>query len=196
LTLIDADDLSQSTISVPVLDLIVSLGEKRLYRDVRSSAQDAALTLTVTGNTAPLPPDAIEVRSLYFTNGVALEYMPYEQIQTRLQLQGQTARKPIFYSQQDDTVVFWPMQGDGTVILGRYYRQFGSIVTQGLQGNTFFARWPELWLYAALTEASPYIGEVTRLPIWEQRYQQCANDIRDTERRRRTGGSKLVTRVA
>src|ERR1043165_4745834 len=69
-TLIDGDDFSQSTISVAVLALFVLLGEKRIYRDVRSSTQEGALGLIVAGNAAPLPFDTIEVRSLYFTSGV------------------------------------------------------------------------------------------------------------------------------
>ena len=118
------------------------------------------------------------------------------QLQARLQLQGQTARKPVYFSQEGDNVIFWPMQGDGTIVLGRYYKRFASIVTQGLAGNTSFARWPELWLYAALTEASPYIGEVTRVQQWEVRYESCKKHIRTDELKRLHGGSKLITRVA
>ena len=40
---IDGDDISQSDLSVQVLDLIIGAGEQRVYRDLRSSTQDTAL---------------------------------------------------------------------------------------------------------------------------------------------------------
>src|SRR6185437_14499276 len=61
LQLIDGDDISTSAISTAVLDLMVMMGEKRIYRDVRSSTQDTTLSLTTTNNSAPLPIDLLEL---------------------------------------------------------------------------------------------------------------------------------------
>jgi len=194
--LIDGDDVSQSSLSTTVLDLIISLGERRIYRDVRSSAQDTALSLTVTGNSAPLPVDLIELRSVYLPTGVPLIYMPYEQLQEKLQIHGTSARKPYYYTFEGDNLIFYPMQGDGTTISGRYYKRFCSIVTEGLSGNTYFNRFPDLWIYASLLECGPYIGEATRMPIWEQKYQETVAAVASYERRRFTRGSKLSIRVS
>jgi hypothetical protein len=193
--LIDGDDASTSSLSVSILDLIVSLGERRVYRDVRSSTQDVALTLTVTGNSAPLPIDLIELRSVFFPTGITLDYMPYEQFQMNVQRQGQTARKPNNYSYEGENLVFWPVQPDGTVINGRYIKRFCSIVTEGLVGNAFFQRFPDLWLYACLLEAAPYVGEIARMPEWEKRYLMLVEDAKEYELRRFTRGSKLQTRL-
>lgn len=194
--LIDGDDVSPSNISPQTLDLFVAMGERRVYRDVRSSAQDALMTLTVTGNSAPLPIDCIELRSVYFPTRVPLRYMAYEQLQARLQIEQQVSSKPVWYSFEGDNLIFYPTQADGTVILGRYYKRFCSIVTEGLTGNTYFERYPDLWLYAALMESAPFIGEVTRLPQWQQTYLSIAEAAGEYETRRYTRGSKLQTRVA
>jgi hypothetical protein len=172
------------------------LGERRLYRDVRSSSQDTALTLTVSGNSAPLPIDLIELRSVYLPTGVPLIYMPYEQLQEKLQIHGTSARKPNYYTFEGDNLIFYPLQGDGTVISGRYYKRFCSIVTEGPLGNAYFARFPDLWLYASLLECAPYIGEATRMPVWEQKYQETVAAVASYERRRFTRGSKLSIRVS
>lgn len=195
-TMIDGDDVSQSSLSVQILDTIISIGEKRIYRDVRSSTQDVALSVTVANNSAPLPPDLLELRSVYVSGAVPCTYVPYEAFQERLQLSGIQSRKAVRYTFEGDNLVFFPAQADGTVISGRYYKYFCSIVTEGVTGNDFFARYPDLWLYAALAECGPYVGEITRMPEWKGRYQQLVLDALVFEQRRFTRGSKLATKVA
>jgi hypothetical protein len=194
--LIDGDDISSSSISTNILDLMVSMGEKRLYRDVRSSTMDTTLAITTTNNSAQLPVDLLELRSVYVALGRPATYMAYEQLQGRLQLCPTTRNKTAFYSFESDNLIFYPSLADGTLISGRYWKYFCSIVTEGLSGNSFFARYPELFLYAALAESGPYIGEVARLPEWKQRYVELVQDVRDFEIQRMRGGSKLSTRVA
>lgn len=194
--LIDGDDISQSSLSVQILDLIISTGEKRVYRDVRSSCQDVALALTVGSNSAALPADLLELRSVYVSGAFPATYIPYEAFQGLLQKSGLNSRKAIRFSFEGDHLVFWPAQADGTVVTGRYYKYFCSIVTEGLAGNLFFARYPDLWLYAALVECAPYVGELARLPEWKERYGQLVADAQAFERRRFSRGSKLATRIA
>jgi hypothetical protein len=178
-----------------MLDLIVSMGEKRIYRDVRSSLQDAPLQIITTNNLAPLPVDVLELRSVYVAAGRPATYMPYEQLQGRLQINPTIRSTTTWYSYQGENLTFYPSLQDATVITGRYWKYFCSIATEGITGNTFFARYPELFLYAALAECGPYIGETTRLQLWQQQYVACVQDIRIFERNRMFG-SKLQTRVA
>lgn len=192
LTVIDGDDISQSSISVNVLDLIVGAGEQRLYRDVRSSTQDTSFTATIALNVAPLPTDCLELKSVFLPTWPALTYCPYELIQTLIQKQSQSFHHPKRYSLQGDNLIFWPSQPDGTVVSGQYIKRFPDIST-GL--NAFFTRWPDLFLYAALAESAPYIGEQSRLPEWKERYLTIAQSVNETERRRGTRGSKLQTRI-
>lgn len=192
--LIDGDDVSQSNIQASTLDLIVSAGEQRVYRDVRSSTQDSALSVAVsTTNTAALPVDCLEVKSVYFPAFPSLTYSPYEVMETLLQRGNSTghARK---YSLEGDNLIFFPPQSSGTV-LGRYIKRFPDIST-GISGNPFFARFPDLFMYAALAESGPYIGEITRLDEWKSRYLTIAQSANEFERRRATRGSKLSTRVS
>ena len=58
----DGDDISASDISGDVLDLIISAGEQRIYRELRSSTQELGLSITTTNNLAPLPADFLEMK--------------------------------------------------------------------------------------------------------------------------------------
>ncbi len=192
LQIIDGDDVSQSSISVPMLDLMISAGEARLYRDVRSTTQDTALSVDVgSDGTAALPADCIEVKSVYFPGFPALTYSPYEALQTLIQT-GSTTGPAKRYTIQGDTLIFYPGQTSGTV-LGRYIKRLPDISTAL---NAFFNRHPDLFMYAALAESAPYIGEQSRLEEWKQRYLTLASSVNESERRRGSRGSKLQTRVA
>lgn len=192
--MLDGDDISASDLSTNVLDLIIGSGEQRLYRDMRSSTQDTALSLSITNNVATLPSDFLELRGApYVSTFVVAIYAPWEAIQNQINIGADTASSPVYYTFQGDTMIFYPVQTTGTVITGRYYKRFADIST-GL--NALFTRHPDVFLYAALAESGPFLGETTRTPIWEQRYTSLAMAANEQERRRVTRGSKLQTRVA
>lgn len=192
LIVIDGDDVSQSSISANVLDLIIAAGESRLYRDVRSTTQDVSFAIAVNADgTAPLPNDCIELRNVYFPGKPSLTYAPDEAIQTLVQLGG-TSGPARRYTLEGDNIVFFPAQTSGTVY-GRYYKRLPDIKTAL---NDFFNRHPDLFMYAALAESAPYIGEQSRAPEWKERYLTLASSVNESERRRGSRGSKLQTRIA
>ncbi len=192
-TLLDGDDVSQSDLSVATLDLIIGAGEIRVYRDLRSSVQDTALSIAVTNNVAPLPADFLELKGAPYVPGFVVAISaPWETVQNNIQVHVSVRQHAVYYSFEGDSAIFYPAL-DGVTISGRYYKRFSDIRT-GL--NALFNRHPDVFLYASLAESAPFLGEMARLPIWEQKYQQLAISANEQERRRITRGSKLQTRVA
>lgn len=191
-SLLDGDDISESDLSVSVLDLIIGAGEVRIYRDIRSSTQDTALSITATDNVAPLPPDYLELKGAPYTPGFRVAtYAPWEVVQNSIQNAVTSSGQVTHYAFEGDTMIFYPPQSGA--ITGRYYKRFADIST-GL--NALITRHPDLFIYAALSESAPFLGEMTRLPIWQQKYAELAMAANEQERRRITRGSKLQTRVA
>lgn len=194
--LIDGDDVSQSDLSTATLDLMIGAGEQRLYRELRSSTQDTALSVTTTGNLATLPSDFLELRGApYIANKVVATYAPWEAVQNAIQLQSTaiTVSNPVRYTFQSDKLLFFPAQADGTSVTGQYYKRFADLSTAL---NALFTRHPDVFLYAALSESAPYVGETSRLTIWEGKYKELIQAANEQERRRVTRGSKLQARVA
>jgi len=193
LVMLDGDDISTSDISGNTLDMIIGAGEQRIYRDIRSSTQDVTFSAVTTNNQATLPSDFLEMRGApYVGKTVTSGYVPWESL-TGLVNTGRASTAPIRYSFQGDAMIFYPSQADGVVVTGQYYKRFADIST-GL--NALFTRHPDLFLYAALTVSGPFLGEMTRLPIWKAEYESIAQSVNEQERRRVTRGSKLQTRVA
>lgn len=191
-SLLDGDDISQSDLSVQVMDTIIGAGEVRIYRDIRSSTQDAALSITATNNSAPLPADYLELKgSPYTAKFKTAKYEPWEVVQNYIQTGCTLSGEVTFYTFEGDNMIFYPPQ-TGT-ITGRYYKRFADIST-GL--NALFTRHPDLFIYAALSESGPFLGEMERLPVWQGKYSELAQSANEQERRRVTRGSKLATRIA
>lgn len=196
LQLLDGDDISQSDLSVPVMDLIIGAGEVRVYRELHSSTQDTVLSVTTTNNLAPLPVDFLELRGApHVAKKVSATYAPWEAVNNAIQLQDASiiSSSPVRYTFQGDNLLFFPAQPDGTVVTGQYYKRFPDISTAL---NAFFTRHPDVFIYAALAESAPFLGESARLPVWEGKYIQLVQAANEQERRRVTRGSKLQTRVA
>lgn len=191
--LLDSDDISTSDLSTDVLDTIIGMGEQRVYRDLRSSAQDAQLTTVTASNLAALPADFLELRGSPYVGAFRVAvYEPWEVIQNYIQVGGRTDSHPIYYSFQSDALIFYPIQADGTAVTGQYYRRYPDLVI-GL--NPLFTRHPDVFLYAALSSGGSFLGEQERTQTWEAQYTQLVQQANEQERRRYTRGSKLATRV-
>lgn len=192
-TLIDGDDASAS-FSVSTMDLIAGLAERRVYGELRASTMQAALSVAVSGNAAALPADLIELKEVYFSGEPPLEIIPLDRLRA-LEADGTATGGVARYCAQDgDTLRFWPT-ASGTV-LGSYYKRPTSMVDEGTWANqTTLARYPELFLFAALCEAVPLIGEDQRISVWETKYAQALSQAQTQERMRAYAGGPLRMRA-
>lgn len=194
-TLIDGDQLS-STFSPNSLDLIIQLGEARVYRGdrqsegLRASSMVTPLSVAVTANTAPLPDDFLELKEAFFDGKQPMDVVSVEDLR-RLGVQSPAGGDAVWCAQDGDTLTFFPSAGD-SLLLGRYYAQPAALETAL---NPTFNRYPELFLYAALYEAALFLGMDEKQPLWEKRYREYASGASHAERMRVYGGSRLRVRA-
>jgi hypothetical protein len=194
--LIEGDELSD-TFSVNTLDLIIGLGEGRVYlgdrqsAGLRASSMQKPLSQVVTSNVATLPTDLLELREARFAGEAPLEIIPLDRLRTLVDIGGGGTTR--YAAQDGDTLVFCP-EASGTLI-GSYYARPQSLQTVTWSNATTFARYPELFTYACLFEAALFLGMDSKMPIWESRYRQLADGANRAERMRTYGGSPLTVRT-
>lgn len=190
LKLIDGDNIG-STFSIESLDIFIGMAEDRVYSDLRASTMLEPLSVAVSGNTATLPADLIELKEAYFDARRPLQIVPLERLR---ELTYSNAGQSMYAAQDGDTLMFWPT-ATGT-LLGKYYAKPTAMKDETVWANqTTLARYPKLFLYAALVESMPFIGEDARLPVWESKYQQALTEAQKDERWRAYGGSTLRIRT-
>ncbi len=174
-----------------VLDLVIAAAESRVYRDLRASSMVTDLSASVTSNAATLPADLLELKEVYFSDKRPLEIIPLDRLrEAEIHGSGGDAR---MCAQDGDTLRFYP-DASGTV-LGSYYKRHEPLETGTWGNQTTFARYPEVFLYAALCEAMPLLGMDARAPVWDAKYSQAIANAMQDEQVRVYGGGPLRVRT-
>lgn len=195
LKMIDGDDVSTS-FSIETLDLLISLGESRVYTGVpghsglRASSMQAALTGVTASNAVALPTDCLALEIVWFDPQKPLDATSESELRDKSRWNhGGAARQ---YAQSGDTLIFGPDVADGAAIGGRYYKR-PTDIANGLHAT--FNRYPEVFLFGALAESAPFIGEDSRIPMWEAMFVRWLDGANHTERNRAYNGSRLTQKI-
>jgi len=200
LKMIDGDDTNAGALSQSTLDLLIGMGEQAVYYGMtgargeslpplRCAEMEGQLSIAATGNAAPVPADCLELIRVQVSGEYPMDYAA-EEGQLRLLKAGGGSGASRKYTQQGLNLLFFPTVADGTVIGGRYYKRAADISSGTL--NAAFNRYPDVWLYAALAESAPFIGEDGRLPLWKAQYAGRLMAALANERARFTRGSRLT----
>jgi hypothetical protein len=190
--LIEGDD-TQGTFSVNTLDLMIGMAESRVYRELRATTMLKPLSVAVTDNAAPLPADLIALKEVYFSGQSPIEVVTLDRLRTLENIGMSTGADTCVCAQDGDTLRFWP-PASGTVI-GNYYAKPTALESITWSDATTLARYPELFLYAVMVEAMPFLGMEAKLQLWEARFEQALSDAQHDERMRVYGGSPLRIRT-
>lgn len=196
LKMIDGDDVNSQAINQDTLDLLIGLGESRVYygdgeAGLRAADMEATLALTVTANVATLPADCLALSRVQFTGEKPLDYLPEDDLLRRLDAGGGGASR--FYTQQGRTLVFYPV-ATGTVG-GRYYKRPADLNTHVGALHATFNRYPELFLFGALAESAPFLGEDERLPMWKSLFGTWMRRAKLAERFGVADGARLTVKA-
>jgi hypothetical protein len=194
--LIEGDELT-NTFSINVLDLIVGLGEARVYRDLRASTMLSTFATAAVSNAVTLPTDLLELKEVRFDGQKPCDIIPLDRLRA-LEADAATTGYDVAYCAQDgDTLRFWPVATD--TALGSYYAKPGALAdatTPTLWAlQTTFARYPEVFIYACLVEAMPFLGMEAKVPMWDGRYAKALSDALADERMRVYAGGPLRMRT-
>lgn len=184
--LIEGDQLD-ATFSPDVLDLIIALGEQRVYSDLRASTMIVPLSLTTTANTATLPADLLELHALYDDPNVPIEIISADRLQS---IGPMTSGRALYASQTGDVLTFWPAAP--AAVTGSYYQRPADLKTAL---NSTFTRYPDVFLFAALVESGSLTGESKRIPEWDAKYRSAVGNANRLERERAYGGSRIRMRA-
>lgn len=187
LKMIDGDNVNSQALAQDTLDLLIALGESRVYRELRCSAMEADLSATVAAGKAPIPADLIALKIAWFSEDRPLEIVSERDMRKRSR--GQFGSDVRQVAQAGESLIFLPPATDGEVLEGRYYQRPAALKTGAMPGA--FVRYPEVYLYGALAESAPFIGDDDRIPMWNQTYQAWLDSANATENHRIYSGSQL-----
>lgn len=171
---------------------LVMLGEKRIFREVRCRVMESALTGTTSSGLIAVPADYLAIKFAYITGTPysKLGRMSASQLYERWPLRTTTG-KPVAIAREGANFIFGPFPGSDYTIGGIYYAKPVSIATSD---NALFVANPDLYLFAALCEAAPYLKDDPRIPIWEAKLKQIMYQLanEDAEESGSGGGMTVM----
>jgi hypothetical protein len=171
---------------------LITIGENRIFREVRVRVMESALNGTMASGVLAVPADYLELKSAYIdgTPVSQLQRSTLTQIYSEYPLRSSTC-KPTKIARQGDNFIFGPYPDGDYTVKGIYYAKPTSIATTA---NSLFLANPDLYLFAALSEASAFIKNDARIQLWESKYLSVKSDMELADAREGgSGGGMMVT---
>lgn len=155
---------------------------------------EAALSVTISSGVAAVPSDYLDLKfaNVSITPVVSLERVTSEYIYAAFPVRS-GAGIPRYIARSGDSFIFGPYPGDYT-ITGLYYKRLTSLNSTSNTTNWFTTNAPELLLYGALLEATPFLQDDARLATWGLFYKDAADSVMGSERQERWSGSTLAVK--
>lgn len=188
-----ANWLHRGDLTAIIPDLIL-LGENRIFRTLRIRDMETALNSTISSGVIAIPSSYLDLKFAY-VDGSPTQVLQrvsahaiYSKYPTRT-----TDGKPVMIAREGTNFIFGPYPDSGYTIKGIYYAKPTSIQTST---NAVFLANPELYLFAALCEAAPYILDDPRLPVWEGKLKAVMNDLTAQDSNEYSSGGGLMVSAA
>lgn len=192
-----ANWLNRDDITARVPEFI-ALAENRINLDLRVRLMETSTTLTTASatRTVALPSGWRQARSVYIsgTPNVRLEYrtpVNYWSIYSSL-----TSAKPTVYTIEGENMLFGPVPDAIYSVPVMYYQEITALSADG-DNNGLFTLSVGLYLYGALIESAPFLGNDPRVLIWVSMYEDLlARAHAADDRDRQSGDTRTAESVA
>jgi hypothetical protein len=174
----------------------IALAEGRIARTLRVAEMETTASATLIDGVVDLPTDFLEARRL-ISSGSGAYNTPLELITPDFagsNYASGMAGVPSRYTITGNTLTTFPNGGSGDVTM-IYYAKPPSL-NVGNQTNWLLLKAPEIYLYGALVESAPFMGDDARVQTWMGLFQKAVDDLQAVDNRGRYGSSVCRIRGA
>ena len=188
-------DVGYSDIGSTMIGNLITVGETRIFREVRVRDMEVSLSTSIGAGVIAVPSAYLAMKFLYLNTApqVALERRSAEWLYANYP-QNATSGIPQYFARDAGNFIFGPYPDSSYTVQGVYYQRLTSISGAGL--NTVFTTNPDLYLFACLAESELVIGRDPRVPIWEAKYQRILADVNGMDKAEDQSGSTLQMRTS
>lgn len=150
---------------------------------------ETALSVALASGVAAVPADYVEMKHAYIdgTPITSVQRKPASWIYTRYPLRSAEG-KPKFFARDGSNFIFGPYPDSNYTIKGIYYKRLTTIVSSA---NALFVANPDLYLFAALSEAEPFLKNDKRIPVWMGKRDAIMGDVNGEDKAETYSGGPL-----
>lgn len=187
--------LNRSDLTSYVPDFI-TLGEARIYKELRIRAMEASLSDTIASGVIALPSDYVELKYAY-VDGSPIQHLQRRQAGWIMEKYPTRSSDglPKFIAQDAGNFIFGPYPDSTYTIKGTYYKRLTAL-SDANTTNWFMTNAPGILLFAALSEADVFLKNDARVELWQAKYLQEKNAVIAEEEREKYSGSPIRTTVS
>lgn len=167
----------------------ITIGEARIAREVRARQMEARVSSTPTTAYSNLPSDYLSMRGVRIQGSSLgwLVYVPPDQFFSEFASGTSSDRK--VYTIFGDELIF-PGTPSGAIELW-YFKKLAALSSAT---NTLFTSNPDLYLYAAMSAAQPFLKNIPQMPVWESLYTNVRDSV-NTQHKEGRYPSGMAVRV-
>jgi hypothetical protein len=183
--------LARSDLTAQVPDF-VTLAEAKLNRTIRTRQMEQRSTATAAEYLA-LPTNFLELRNIKTTGTPAYtleQRAPFEMDA----LDDGTSGRPSRYCLLANQIRLAPVPDSTYTLEIDYWEALPPLSSNST--NWLLDLAPDVYLYGALLEASAFMQDDARVPLWMDAYTRTINQLHTADRRARWSGSPMAVRPA
>lgn len=163
-----------------ILPDFISLAEAKLNRRLRLRAQETTATGSVASSVG-LPADFVELISIKVTTGGTTYPIDYKPTGKTRGESGGT----YYYTTVGSNIEFESVASGATYKL-TYYAKFAAL-SAGV--NWLITNAPDVYLYASLLEAEPYLKDDERITLWSNLLENSISGLETADRNSKFGNN-------
>ena len=184
---LNRDDLTS------VIPSFITLAEAKFNRKLRVRQMVKRATATLDTQYFAFPTDFLQAKEFQLnTNPITyLQYVTQNQGDYGSATQFVSAGKPQFYTIIGTQIQVIPTPDTGYTGELTYYGKIPAL-SDSNTSNWLLTYAPDLYLYGALLEASPYLKDDERLAVWSSLYINSIGDIEIADQRASVASTPIV----
>ena len=184
---LNRDDLTS------IIPSFITLAEAKFNRKLRVRQMVKRATATLDTQYFAFPSDFLQAKEFQLnTNPITyLQYVTQNQGDYASQNNYITVGKPQFYTIIGTQIEVIPTPDTGYTGELTYYGKITAL-SDSNTSNWLLAYAPDLYLYGALLEATPYLKDDDRLAVWSTLYANSLGDIEVADQRASVSSTPIV----
>lgn len=182
---------------VPFVATAIDLATSELNRRVRCREMIVRSDATIDTQYTTLPTDYLEMKSFYLKTSPPqrLTFVSNEEMSGMKQSGAYTATaKPWYFTIEGSALEVLPLPTQSYTGEMIYYARLADLSTSS-STNWLLVKYPDLYFYATLMHAAPYIRGDERVPLWAGAFEKCLEQLRISNEQAEFTGGVLKARV-
>lgn len=190
-----ADWLNRTDLTAVVPDFI-SLAEAQIERTLRTRQMIVRSQADIDTEYSATPADFLETKSIKL-NTTPVTALQFESIDAMEMLKGTTypaAGKPRLFTIVGGQIRVLPVPDAAYRAELIYYAKLSKL-SDANTTNWLLTQAPDVYLYGALVQASPYLKDDARITVWASLYQRGLDELQVADDRGATSGGSILMRA-